>query len=392
MLIIAVADLVRQIRDCFSIYRCIHKLYYLPFMNMKKFTFLWALILLAALRSYGQADPAVTAASALPNPAAGIGAPISVSFAIGNNGATAITGVNDLHQMGFTITLGKAGPTPSGLGALTGTILDYFNVTTYQLVSGTQTYTIFSGQQKTGVSIPAHTFLSAVISATVTSATDYSGPNSAVADIGASCNIAPSPSDTNPGGNDFVSAYTRTAAPMPVSLVYFKAEAQANKTVDVSWQTSMESSNKGYVIERSKDLKSFEAIGEVTDVAVNTTSLTSYKFTDANPYRGTSYYRLKQMDLSGTSRTYAAFPVTLDGVYGVYPNPVASNSFTLSLDEPSSAVLQFYSATGRSIDLEKSAVGPSSVGLKPTEKLSSGIYLLRVEERGQVRLHRLVVQ
>ncbi|SFF41035.1 hypothetical protein SAMN05216167_1771 [Spirosoma endophyticum] len=32
------------------------------------------------------------------------------------------------------------------------------------------------------------------------------------------------------------------------------------------------------------------------------------------------------------------------------------------------------------------------MGLKPTEKLSSGVYLLRVEERGQVRLHRLVVQ
>ncbi|WP_143100816.1 fibronectin type III domain-containing protein, partial [Spirosoma endophyticum] len=300
---------------------------------MKKFTFLWALILMAALRSYGQPDPAVTAASVLPNPAAGVGGPITISFSIGNNGSVPITGADDINQMGFSISLGKAGAVPNNVSALSGSILTYFNVS---YVASGNGYYAFVGQQKTGVAIPANTLLSAVISATVAVATDYSGPNSAVADIGASCNIAPSPTSlgVQVPGNDFLSSYTRTAAPMPVSLVYFKADAQANKTVDVSWQTSMESGNKGYVVERSKDLKSFEPIGEVNDVAVNSTSLNTYKFTDANPYRGTSYYRLKQLDLSGTSRTYSAVPVTLDGVYGVYPNPIASNNFTVSLDEP----------------------------------------------------------
>ena len=359
-------------------------------MNTVKWLLGWGLFALVSLPGYGQADPAVTAASVLPNPAAGVGAPITLSFTIGNNGSVPISGVNDLNQMGFSISMGKAGATPGGLGALSGTILAYFDVGYYDLGNG---YFAFIGQQKTGVAIPAHTLLSAVISATVTVATDYSGPNSAVTDIGASCNISPNPTASpQPGGNDFLSAYTRTAAPMPVSLVSFNADVQANKTVDVRWQTSMESGNKGYLVERSKDLSTFEPVGEITDVAGTSTSVNNYHLVDANPYRGTSYYRLKQLDLSGTSRTYAAVPVTIEGTYGVYPNPISAHGFTLSLDEPATALLHLYNAAGRSIGLEKARQTETSVDLKMTESLPSGIYLLTVEERAQVRKYRLVVQ
>ncbi|GAB4030994.1 hypothetical protein GCM10028774_07270 [Spirosoma jeollabukense] len=285
--------------------------------------------------------------------------------------------------MGFIINLAKCAPAPagSGINALSGPILPYFDI-----VYNSSTNQ-FIAIQKQGVVLPPLSLYTLIIQLQVTQ------PSPAELGIGGSCTINPSPIDTDQvTTNDFSSIYTNENGAMPVSLVYFKAEAQSDKTVTVNWQTSMESGNKGYVVERSKDLTSFEAIGEVTDVAANSTSLNSYKFTDANPYRGTSYYRLKQVDLSGSSRTYAAAAVTIDGVYGVYPNPVAANNFSVSLDEPSSAVLHFYSATGRSIGVEKSGVGSSSVNLKPTEKLSSGIYLLQVEERGQVRTHRLVVQ
>lgn len=179
----------------------------------------------------------------------------------------------------------------------------------------------------------------------------------------------------------------------PVALVWFKAQAQPDKTVGVSWQTSMESGNKGYIVERSKDLISFEQVGEAnTDVAGNSRSLHTYQLTDLNPYRGTSYYRLKQLDLSGATHTYAAVPVNIDGVYGVYPNPISGHSFTLMLDEPTTAVLHFYDVSGKGFGLEKISHGESTLELKPVQKLTVGIYLLTVEERGQVRKHRLVVQ
>ncbi|WP_093835467.1 fibronectin type III domain-containing protein, partial [Spirosoma endophyticum] len=265
---------------------------------------------------------------------AGIGSLFRLEFKIGNFGAGCITGADANNKMGFTIDLAKCAPAPagSGLAALSGPLLPFFDIT-YNASTNQ-----FIGIQKQDVSLPPLTVYVLDIQLQVTQASPVE------LGIGGSCTITPDKSDvTQPPANDFAAIYTNENGAMPVSLVYFKADAQANKTVDVSWQTSMESGNKGYVVERSKDLKSFEPIGEVNDVAVNSTSLNTYKFTDANPYRGTSYYRLKQLDLSGTSRTYSAVPVTLDGVYGVYPNPIASNNFTVSLDEPANAVLQFYS-------------------------------------------------
>jgi len=350
---------------------------------MKKFTFLWALCLLGALTSYGQngSDPAVTVALITPSPLPAVNSPFSMTFSIGNSGSTAITGQAPVDQMSFTVNIFNS-TLNGGLSGVSGPITTYFDLTLLTATDGTQS---IDGIQKAGVPITANTLVDIIISATSSS--------TATENIGAGVELAPNGFSTpQPSGNDHLSVFTNVSAPMPVSLVWFKAEPQADKTVLVSWQTSMESANKGYVVERSKDLKRFEPVGEITDVAANSKTLQTYRFTDATPYRGTSYYRLRQVDLSGLSHEYAAVPVSLDGVYGVYPNPVASTGFTLSLDEPSSAVLRFYSATGRAISLEKSSSSERSVELKPSEKLSTGIYVLQVEERGQLRTHRLVVQ
>ena len=130
----------------------------------------------------------------------------------------------------------------------------------------------------------------------------------------------------------------------------------------------------------------------MTDVAGTSNSISSYRFEDKNPYRGTSYYRLRQVDLDGGSQTFPAKSVVIDGRYGVYPNPIASNGFTLELDEPSSAILHLYNASGSEVGFSKSPVNEVSTKLAPASKLTSGVYVLTVEERGVTRKHRLVVQ
>ena len=182
------------------------------------------------------------------------------------------------------------------------------------------------------------------------------------------------------------------ACPQPVSLVSFTAQAQADRTVLLNWKTSWESANKGYLIERSKDLKNFEQVGQVTDVAGTSNSINSYQFVDKNPYRGTSYYRLVQVDLDGSRHTYKAEPVVINGRYGVYPNPVVGSTFTLELDEPASAILHLYDISGREVSVSKSAVTELSLKVSPAVGLSPGVYVLTVEERGILRKHRLVVQ
>lgn len=179
---------------------------------------------------------------------------------------------------------------------------------------------------------------------------------------------------------------------LPVSLVSFTAKVQPNKTVEMSWVTSMETNNKGFLIERSKDLNRFEKVGQVSEVTANSNALKTYRFVDATPYAGTSYYRLTQTDLSGKSTVYPVISVVVRSeAYGIFPNPVRDGQFTLNLDEPQTAVVKLYTADGRPVSLQKTGSTDSRLHLKAIQVLSAGVYVLTVEERGQRRQYRMVV-
>lgn len=336
------------------------------------------------LTSFGQADPAVTSRDIQPAPIiGGVGTPLSMTFTIGNSGAEPISGADAINQMGFTITLSNCAPSPAGTGALSGPLLNYFDII---YVPGANA---FLATQKTGIVLNPLSVYDLAIAATVTKASS----STAIGDIGGSCNIQPSPAMTDQTtDNDFAAIYTYTVqAPLPVALISFTAQAQADHTVRLNWSTSWEQANKAYIVERSKDLATFDEVGQITDVAGSTKAISTYQLKDASPYRGTSYYRLKQLDLDGTSRVFPAVAVNVDGVYGVFPNPITTRGFTVSLDEPTTAVLHMYTAGGHTVGVDRTVQTERSVEVKITEPLPSGIYLLTVEERGQVRKHRLVV-
>lgn len=184
------------------------------------------------------------------------------------------------------------------------------------------------------------------------------------------------------------------AAPLPVRLVSFSAKAQPDHTVDINWATSLEVDNKGFIIERSKNMIQFEKAGEGRETAANSNSLKKYSLTDRTPYMGTSYYRLTQIDLNGKLTVYPAVSVIVrDEIYSIFPNPVAAGGqFTLRLDEPESALIRFYSLEGRSLPLQKIGTQNGNLLLKTSGKVAPGVYILTVSERGQIRNHRMVVE
>ncbi len=345
---------------------------------------LLSMLSLAALAQSG-ADPAVTSRNLQPNPLAGLGSPFTLSFRIGNNGTVPISGIGEgnANRMQFGICLGKCAPNPASTAALSGPLLTYFDVV-YNPNSN-----CFEGRQKQNVVIAETSVYSLSIAAIVTTAST----NTATNDIGASCNIAPNGNaNPQPTDNDFASIYTHTeSTALPVALVEFGVTVQTDRSVLVSWQTSWERANKGYVIERSKDLKTFQEVGRLIEVAANSSSLNSYQFMDKSPYRGRSYYRLRQLDQDGSSQTYPAKWVELEARYGVYPNPVIGSSFSLELDEPTGAELHLFDSRGVEVGLSRSHPSEASVELSPAATLSSGVHLLTVSERGNLRQHRLVV-
>lgn len=200
---------------------------------------------------------------------------------------------------------------------------------------------------------------------------------------------------TNNTNGDNASTPVRvTAGALPVALVSFTAKAQEDHTIGLNWTTSLETNNKSFLIERSKDLKGFEKVGEMTEVGVNSNSLKNYQLTDFTPYQGTSYYRLTQTDLNGKVTVYPVVSVVMrEGAYSVFPNPVINDQqFRLSLDEPETAQLNFYGADGREMPVQKLGIESGSLLLKVPGKLPAGVYILTVDERGQTRKHRLIVE
>ncbi|KAA9347964.1 T9SS type A sorting domain-containing protein [Larkinella humicola] len=181
------------------------------------------------------------------------------------------------------------------------------------------------------------------------------------------------------------------AAPLPVSLISFSVKPLSPVTVEVNWMTASETNNKMYVVERSIDLRKFEKVTQVEDVAGTTPGehRSKYRIVDQAPYRGTSYYRLTQVDIDGKTTRFPIRSVILDRTYGVFPNPVESSTFTLQLDEPQTATITLKTVDGRNLSFTKSVTNENAL---IHASLASGVYVIQVTERGQTRVHRVVVK
>lgn len=89
---------------------------------------------------------------------------------------------------------------------------------------------------------------------------------------------------------------------LPISLKTFTATNRNNKIL-LSWSTAHEINNSHFDILRSEDGTVFHKLGSV--MGRNKLSETSlYFFNDENPYVGTNYYRLDQIDFDGAISSF----------------------------------------------------------------------------------------
>jgi hypothetical protein len=95
-----------------------------------------------------------------------------------------------------------------------------------------------------------------------------------------------------------------------------------NLTTELQWATTEESNSSVFEIER-RGKGQFEKIASVA-AAGNTSTTSTYTFTDQLLEPGQFYYRIKQIDLDGRSSYSNMISVRLDGksLVKLYPNPV----------------------------------------------------------------------
>ncbi|HFC01213.1 MAG TPA: T9SS type A sorting domain-containing protein [Phaeodactylibacter sp.] len=110
-------------------------------------------------------------------------------------------------------------------------------------------------------------------------------------------------------------------APLPVEyLAPFQAIIIDNR-VKLFWATATELNSKLYEIERTNDIDSWKKIGTV-DAKNQSNTVSVYAIWDGEPLRGTSYYRLKQIDFDGNfAYSNIASVYFIDPDFAIFPNP-----------------------------------------------------------------------
>jgi hypothetical protein len=167
---------------------------------------------------------------------------------------------------------------------------------------------------------------------------------------------------------------------LPVSYNYFTAEKQP-AGVELQWQTSSESGNLYFEVQRSADASAWTTIGRVNGRG----NADAYRFTDVQPPAGVKYYRLRQVDQNDRfsfSAIRRIYDVVSKGMATIYPNPSNGDSFTLDYNGAVPSSLQY-----RLVDAGGSTVQSGCVDKRqqtfPLNKLVKGTYFLVLSD-GQV--------
>ena len=183
----------------------------------------------------------------------------------------------------------------------------------------------------------------------------------------------------------YVVTTTNACSVLPVSIFNFGGVIK-NSEAYLNWSTAMESNNKGFYIERSKDGRDFTDIGFVAG-AGNSNQVKNYAFVDGSLKDitvNTTYYRLKQVDNDGQFSYSQVLALNLQNIASklkLYPNPVKDvATIETNLDVASKVEVRVVTDNGKVIqDLDK---GILNAGLQQiyinTAELASGSYMVQL--------------
>lgn len=185
--------------------------------------------------------------------------------------------------------------------------------------------------------------------------------------------------------------------PLPIELVYFKAQPVDTK-VELNWQTSTETNNAYFTIERSTDGVNFTKLLDKAG-AGNSRMNKDYTAYDYAPYNGKSYYRLKQTDYNGKYKYYPMQGVDFQQkqIINPYPNPlVGGQTLRIELNgyEKQEVSVSVRDIMGREImkQLVKPENNNTSMELAETASLTAGSYIVVISSGGKTVSKQLIVQ
>lgn len=170
---------------------------------------------------------------------------------------------------------------------------------------------------------------------------------------------------------------------LPVNLIQFDAYNN-NGNVIIDWSTSDEVNVSHYEVQRSDDGIGFYTIGNVA--ARNVAALQQYELTDSKELKGTTYYRLRSVDLDGKikmSKIVSVGPGGSAGRYLTIANPARNTIHVTAQALTGHFEYRINTLAGQTIQhgsMNINASGVYDIPLSASVKM--GVYILGIQKAG----------
>ena len=173
-----------------------------------------------------------------------------------------------------------------------------------------------------------------------------------------------------------------------------------NKSTQLLWSTAVEKNNKVFVVERSLNNKTFEAVGLVYGSGT-TNMVTQYQFLDIQlPGESGLYYRLKQIDYDGKFNYSQVIKVNVDEaemetLFSVNPNPFKQNiRITYQLNQPERVYYVLMNSKGLKIKegYETANQNEGEFIIDINDSFASGLYILQIKYNNRNIIHKIIKQ
>ena len=184
---------------------------------------------------------------------------------------------------------------------------------------------------------------------------------------------------------------------VPVELASFTAEV-IDGSIELNWQTITENNNAGFNIERKSENSDWQLIGYIQGNGT-TTNVNNYSFVDASPFNGVNFYRLKQIDFSGTydysDIIEVDFGVPSQYTLGQnYPNPFnPSTTIKYSIANAGPVQLIIYNTLGEQMMIllnENQLPGNFELTIDGSD-LSSGVYFYQLRAGDFIATKKMIL-
>lgn len=202
---------------------------------------------------------------------------------------------------------------------------------------------------------------------------------------------------------DDASMYRFDCSTLPVELAAFEGTQTGKGTVQLSWTTASERNNAGFRIQHQRPTDgTWAKVGSVESKADGgtTSEPIHYRFQADGLEVGTHRFRLKQVDLDGTTRPYDPVHVELKMQKALRLNPPTPNpargqaTLSFAVKEASETTIRLYNTLGQRVAIlyrGTPAAGESHTVRLDASTLPSGVYVVRLETDGQTRTRRLTI-